>query len=153
MNRLVAALTRLNCLRTRPSSTMASTRSRSPPTPLEDLDEPSAKRQRLEEAAPVVQVNSVEAEKFPTKRKRTLPYGVGMHLAPMVRIGTLPMRLLGVSFRSPSHRTLLTLPSAALEYGAELVWGPEIVDKAIIGSERKVDGKLSVPFQGLRRHH
>ncbi|KAH9810442.1 hypothetical protein DFH28DRAFT_986011 [Melampsora americana] len=39
----------------------------------------------------------------------------------MVRIGTLTTRLL------------------ALEYGAELVWGPEIVDKAIIGSERIID--------------
>lgn len=38
----------------------------------------------------------------------------------MVRIGTLPTRLL------------------ALEYGANLVWGPEIVDKAIIGSVRTV---------------
>jgi tRNA-dihydrouridine synthase 2 len=28
----------------------------------------------------------------------------------------------------------------ALEYGADLVWGPEIVDKAIIGSTRVVDG-------------
>ncbi|KAL8284011.1 hypothetical protein RQP46_005124 [Phenoliferia psychrophenolica] len=39
----------------------------------------------------------------------------------MVRIGTLPTRLL------------------SLEYGAELVWGPEIVDKAIIGATREVD--------------
>ncbi|KDE06606.1 hypothetical protein MVLG_03102 [Microbotryum lychnidis-dioicae p1A1 Lamole] len=52
---------------------------------------------------------------------RTVPYHKGLHLAPMVRIGTLPTRLL------------------ALDYGAELVWGPEIVDKAIIGSERVVD--------------
>ncbi|KAI8990752.1 hypothetical protein BDF20DRAFT_903789 [Mycotypha africana] len=40
-------------------------------------------------------------------------------LAPMVRIGTLPMRLL------------------ALEYGADLVWSEELVDKRIIGSERR----------------
>lgn len=39
-------------------------------------------------------------------------------LAPMVRVGTLPMRLL------------------ALEYGADLVWSPETVDKKIIGCER-----------------
>ncbi|GAA5902755.1 hypothetical protein JCM8208_007056 [Rhodotorula glutinis] len=57
----------------------------------------------------------------PTKRKRTLPYAHGLHLAPMVRIGTLPVRLV------------------ALDYGAELVWGPEIVDKAIIGATREVD--------------
>ncbi|KWU43594.1 FMN-linked oxidoreductase, partial [Rhodotorula sp. JG-1b] len=64
-----------------------------------------------------------------TLRKRSsqqLPYHIGMHLAPMVRIGTLPVRLV------------------ALEYGAELVWGPEIVDKAIIGAERKVDPRTGV---------
>ncbi|RPB27468.1 FMN-linked oxidoreductase [Terfezia boudieri ATCC MYA-4762] len=39
-------------------------------------------------------------------------------LAPMVRTGELPTRLL------------------SLKYGASLVWGPETVDKAIIGSTR-----------------
>ncbi|KAM0788083.1 hypothetical protein ACM66B_001252 [Microbotryomycetes sp. NB124-2] len=39
----------------------------------------------------------------------------------MVRIGTLPVRLV------------------ALDNGASIVWGPEIVDKAIIGAERVVD--------------
>lgn len=39
-------------------------------------------------------------------------------LAPMVRVGSLPMRLL------------------SLEYGADLVWGPETVDKKLIGSLR-----------------
>lgn len=39
-------------------------------------------------------------------------------LAPMVRIGTVPMRLL------------------ALEYGADIVYTPEIVDKKIIGAIR-----------------
>ena len=62
----------------------------------------------------------------PTKRKRTLPYAHGLHLAPMVRIGTLPVRLV------------------ALDYGAELVWGPEIVDKAIIGATRQVDDHTGV---------
>ncbi|GAB5588315.1 tRNA-dihydrouridine synthase 2 [Umbelopsis nana] len=42
-------------------------------------------------------------------------------LAPMVRVGTLPMRLL------------------ALEYGADLVWTEETIDKKIIGSERKLN--------------
>ena len=42
-------------------------------------------------------------------------------LAPMVRSGELPSRLL------------------ALKYGADLVWGPETVDKAMIGTERKVN--------------
>lgn len=39
----------------------------------------------------------------------------------MVRIGALPTRLL------------------SLEYGADLVWGPEIVDRALMGAERIVD--------------
>lgn len=41
-------------------------------------------------------------------------------------------------------------PPAALEYGAELVWGPEIVDKAIIGSTRVVDGESCPPSTSLR---
>ncbi|KAJ1507699.1 hypothetical protein HMI54_003909, partial [Coelomomyces lativittatus] len=45
-------------------------------------------------------------------------------LAPMVRIGSLPMRML------------------AKFYGADLVFGPEIVDKRIIGSQRIVNEAL-----------
>ena len=44
----------------------------------------------------------------------------GVFLAPMVRSGALPCRLL------------------ALEYGADLVWGPEVVDRSIMGTERRV---------------
>ncbi|EPY49390.1 tRNA dihydrouridine synthase Dus2 [Schizosaccharomyces cryophilus OY26] len=44
-----------------------------------------------------------------------LNYSNKICLAPMVRIGELPTRLL------------------ALRYGANLVWGPEIVDKALVG--------------------
>ncbi|KAJ5651977.1 hypothetical protein N7507_009403 [Penicillium longicatenatum] len=42
-------------------------------------------------------------------------------LAPMVRSGELPSRLL------------------ALKYGADLVWGPETIDKALIGCVRRVN--------------
>jgi tRNA-dihydrouridine synthase 2 len=42
-------------------------------------------------------------------------------LAPMVRSGELPSRLI------------------ALKYGADLVWGPETIDKAIMGAERRVN--------------
>ncbi|KAG9061789.1 hypothetical protein KI688_006940 [Linnemannia hyalina] len=42
-------------------------------------------------------------------------------LAPMVRIGTLPVRLM------------------ALEYGADLVYTPEVVDRGIVGCERVVN--------------
>ncbi|KDQ51119.1 hypothetical protein JAAARDRAFT_41389 [Jaapia argillacea MUCL 33604] len=45
----------------------------------------------------------------------------GVMLAPMVRSGVLPTRLF------------------ALKHGAKLVWAPEIVDKAILHSERVVD--------------
>ncbi|KAL7749816.1 tRNA-dihydrouridine synthase 2 [Sorochytrium milnesiophthora] len=45
-------------------------------------------------------------------------------LAPMVRVGTLPMRLL------------------ARDYGADVVWGPEIIDKRIIASRRVVNDLL-----------
>lgn len=65
-------------------------------------------------------------------------------LAPMVRVGTLPMRLL------------------ALHSGADLVYSPEIVDRAIIGSHRLVnessgtvdyvkDGRLIFQTHGFER--
>ncbi|SPO45463.1 related to tRNA dihydrouridine synthase [Moesziomyces antarcticus] len=63
----------------------------------------------------------------------TLTFQNGIFLAPMVRIGTLPTRLL------------------SLEYGADLVWGPEIVDRAIIGCERKVNPTTGV-VEYLKEH-
>ncbi|KAL8737800.1 MAG: hypothetical protein Q9181_001334 [Wetmoreana brouardii] len=42
-------------------------------------------------------------------------------LAPMVRSGELPSRLL------------------ALKYGADLVWGPETIDKSMIGTTKRID--------------
>ncbi|CCH41948.1 tRNA-dihydrouridine synthase [Wickerhamomyces ciferrii] len=45
-------------------------------------------------------------------------------LAPMVRAGELPTRLL------------------ALKYGADLVWGPEIIDKKILTCDRIINEKL-----------
>lgn len=46
-------------------------------------------------------------------------------LAPMVRSGELPSRLL------------------ALHYGADLVWGPETVDRSMIGTTRRVNPRTS----------
>ncbi len=46
-------------------------------------------------------------------------------LAPMVRSGELPSRLL------------------ALRYGADLVWGPETVDRSMIGTTRKINPRTS----------
>ncbi|GAA6059729.1 hypothetical protein JCM10212_000257 [Sporobolomyces blumeae] len=96
-----------------PPAPVATSSSTSPTSPRPDPspDAPLAKRQKVERSTP---------------KRKTLPYDRGMHLAPMVRIGTLPVRLL------------------ALEYGAEIVWGPEIVDKALIGATRSVDPKSGV---------
>ncbi|KAF9928499.1 hypothetical protein BGZ65_006251, partial [Modicella reniformis] len=63
-----------------------------------------------------------------------LDYTNARILAPMVRVGTLPIRLL------------------ALEYGADLVYTPEIVDKAIIGAERIVhedNGTIDYVLKGV----
>lgn len=53
-----------------------------------------------------------------------LEYRAKFVLAPMVRIGELPTRLL------------------ALKFGADLVWGPEIIDKKLITCERKYNETL-----------
>lgn len=46
-------------------------------------------------------------------------------LAPMVRIGTLPMRLL------------------SLDYGADMVYSEELIDWKLLRCERKINGKSS----------
>nr|XP_036580565.1 tRNA dihydrouridine synthase [Colletotrichum truncatum]KAF6788560.1 tRNA dihydrouridine synthase [Colletotrichum truncatum] len=61
-----------------------------------------------------------EIKKVPIPR-RGVDYRGKIVLAPMVRSGELPSRLL------------------ALHYGADLVWGPETVDKAMIGTTRRVN--------------
>ncbi|KAF2468270.1 FMN-linked oxidoreductase [Lindgomyces ingoldianus] len=53
--------------------------------------------------------------------KNGVDYRGKVVLAPMVRSGELPSRLL------------------ALKYGADLVWGPETVDRAIIGTRRRLN--------------
>ncbi|CAN8098940.1 unnamed protein product [Discula destructiva] len=52
---------------------------------------------------------------------RGVDYRGKIVLAPMVRSGELPSRLL------------------ALHYGADLVWGPETVDRAMIGTTRRIN--------------
>ncbi|PLW11755.1 hypothetical protein PCANC_21183 [Puccinia coronata f. sp. avenae] len=86
----------------------------SSPSPHE-REEPSPKRARLEAEDNSSEKKPPHALLHPGHKL----YPPGAYLAPMVRI--VPTRLL------------------ALEYGADLVWGPEIVDKAIIGSTRVVD--------------
>jgi len=63
-------------------------------------------------------------QSFQTVRAMSpLNYRNKIVLAPMVRIGELPTRLL------------------ALKYGADLVWGPETIDRAILGCTRQINGK------------
>lgn len=57
--------------------------------------------------------------------KNGVDYRGKVVLAPMVRSGELPSRLL------------------ALKYGADLVWGPETVDKSMIGTTRRVNPHTS----------
>ncbi|KIY65955.1 tRNA-dihydrouridine synthase 2 [Cylindrobasidium torrendii FP15055 ss-10] len=58
----------------------------------------------------------------------------GVFLAPMVRSGALPTRLF------------------ALKHGATLVWGPEIVDKAILHAKRNVHPDTGVvSYDGVSR--
>ncbi|KAK4449239.1 dihydrouridine synthase [Podospora aff. communis PSN243] len=57
---------------------------------------------------------------------RGVDYRGKVVLAPMVRSGELPCRLL------------------ALHYGADLVWGPETVDHALVGSTRRVNPRTGM---------
>lgn len=55
-----------------------------------------------------------------------LTYENKLILAPMVRIGTLPMRLL------------------ALSYGADLVYSEELIDWKFLRSKRKINGRYLI---------
>ena len=57
--------------------------------------------------------------------KNGVDYRGKIVLAPMVRSGELPSRLL------------------ALKYGADLVWGPETIDRAILGTTRRLNPHTS----------
>jgi len=56
--------------------------------------------------------------------KKKLNYENKLILAPMVRIGTLPMRLL------------------ALDYGADIVYTEELIDRKLLRSIRRENGKI-----------
>lgn len=58
-----------------------------------------------------------------TKPRTKLSYDNKVILAPMVRVGTLPMRLL------------------ALQYGADIVYTEELIDWKLLKSVRRVNGK------------
>lgn len=67
----------------------------------------------------------MEEKSIAITRKR-LNYDNKLILAPMVRIGTLPMRLL------------------ALDYGADIVYTEELIDRKLLRSIRRENGKI--PF-------
>lgn len=67
--------------------------------------------------------------------RRGIDYRGKVVLAPMVRSGELPCRLM------------------ALQYGADLVWGPETVDRAIIGTSRRYnDESKTIEWYRLSSH-
>ncbi|KAK0670428.1 putative tRNA-dihydrouridine synthase [Cercophora samala] len=93
---------------------------------------PKAQRTPEEAAAAESTVNwciSALPEEVLARRVPIPPNGVDYRgkivLAPMVRSGELPARLL------------------ALKYGADLVWGPETVDHSLIGTTRRTNPRTS----------
>ncbi|KAF2736636.1 FMN-linked oxidoreductase [Polyplosphaeria fusca] len=67
---------------------------------------------------------SPETKRVPIP-KNGVDYRGKVVLAPMVRSGELPSRLL------------------ALKYGADLVWGPETIDRAMIGTTRRLNPRTN----------
>ena len=71
-------------------------------------------------------------------------YKNGLVLAPMVRSGArMSLRL--SAFPVLISVSLVPTRLFALKHGAKLVWGPEMVDKAMLNSERVVDRASSSP--------
>ncbi|KAG5925729.1 hypothetical protein E4U42_004017 [Claviceps africana] len=68
---------------------------------------------------------AIQTKRVPIPR-RGVDYRGKVVLAPMVRSGELPSRLL------------------ALHYGADLVWGPETIDRAMIGTTRRFNNETGV---------
>jgi tRNA-dihydrouridine synthase 2 len=72
-------------------------------------------------------------------------YRDGVMLAPMVRSGACMPLANWLSSVYSSH--LVPTRLVALQYGAKLVWGPEIIDKAILHAVRNVDRMfIQLPF-------
>ena len=71
-----------------------------------------------------IMTTTEEEPQAPEEPRPRLTYADKLILAPMVRIGTLPMRLL------------------ALEYGADIVYTEELIDWKLLRSVRRVNGKF-----------
>lgn len=115
------------------------------PAPAQTRDEPGseAKRTKADKAAHAAArqaawmeangVTSVPDVPLPQSAS-PLDFGSGLFLAPMVRSGTVINRLL------------------ALQHGADLVWTPEVVDRAVISAERIVDGAYTASRARIWAH-
>lgn len=82
---------------TAPLASSVAARPLSPTSSLNAADaagQPAAKRQRTSKHNDDAD-QPLPTTKTPRKRTSQLPYDTGIHLAPMVRIGTLPVRLIG----------------------------------------------------------
>lgn len=88
---------------------------------MSDPSSPFAERKENDlENAPKTEQDIQTVPHVPIPR-RGVDYRGKVVLAPMVRSGELPSRLL------------------ALKYGADLVWGPETVDRSMIGCTKKIN--------------
>lgn len=67
---------------------------------------------------------NVKSDRVCKKMDKSDFYRNKVILAPMVRIGTLPMRLL------------------SLDYGADIVYSEELIDWKLLRCERKINGKI-----------
>jgi tRNA-dihydrouridine synthase 2 len=91
------------------------------PSPLPVMASPTlANATAPAEATPTTPLSHIDVPHVPIP-KRGVDYRGKVVLAPMVRSGELPCRLV------------------ALKYGADLVWGPETVDRSMIGCTMKTN--------------
>lgn len=110
------------------------------------------KRAKLAENGVDSSVKPAPETKLDDSWRIPVDYTNGVVLAPMVRSGSrkkvyfLSVRL--TLYLPPCY--LVPTRLLSLKYGASLVWSPEIVDKAIIGCERIVDGMNPVASQPMR---
>ena len=97
---------------------------------------------RSRSPSPTLEVTSPRLAKRPRLDFTPLTpedYKDGVMLAPMVRSGACAFLIPPTSYWFASFWCLVPTRLFALKHGATLVWGPEIVDKAILHSERVVD--------------
>lgn len=105
-------------------------------------------RQKLQTYFQFMGRRSSSIDKRPSKRPKiefedlAERYRNGVMLAPMVRSGARKLSAFNVYLRILLARAVPTR-LMALKFGAKLVWGPEIVDKAILHATRNVDRECS----------